>query len=98
MLRGKEVFHSRAVGCASCHSGSNFTNNESRYVGTDERVLMQVPPLVGIGYRAPFMHDGCAPTLAARFDPACGGGEEHGNTAHLTATELGDLVAYLESL
>ncbi|HVR21565.1 MAG TPA: c-type cytochrome, partial [Polyangiaceae bacterium] len=97
-LRGKELFDSRAVGCASCHSGSHFTNNESRFVGTDARVLMQVPPLVGIGYRAPYMHDGCAPTLAARFDPACGGGEEHGHTAQLTAAELSDLVAYLESL
>jgi mono/diheme cytochrome c family protein len=98
VLRGKEIYESPSVGCASCHGGQKFTNNQSRYVGTDERVLMQVPSLVGIGYRAPFMHDGCAPTLAARFDPACGGGEEHGRTAHLTQAELDDLVAYLESL
>jgi mono/diheme cytochrome c family protein len=98
VLRGKEVFESPRVGCASCHSGAEFTNNESRFVGTDARVLMQVPSLVGVGYRAPFMHDGCAPTLAARFDPACGGGEEHGHTKDLTQEQLGDLVAYLESL
>ncbi|HEX6271501.1 MAG TPA: cytochrome c peroxidase, partial [Polyangiaceae bacterium] len=97
-LRGKGLFESTAVGCASCHNGAKLTNNESRYVGTNERTLMQVPSLVAIGYRAPFMHDGCASTLAARFDPACGGGEEHGRTAHLTQEQISDLVAYLESL
>jgi mono/diheme cytochrome c family protein len=97
-LRGKELFEAPSVGCARCHSGSQFTNNESRYVGTDERVLMQVPSLVGIGHRAPFMHDGCAPTLTARFDPACGGGEEHGNTKDLSEAQIADLVAYLETL
>jgi mono/diheme cytochrome c family protein len=98
VLRGKELFESPSVGCASCHNGEKLTNNESRYVGTDERTLMQVPSLVAIGYRAPFMHDGCAPTLTARFDPACGGGEEHGRTAHLTQDQISDLVQYLESL
>jgi hypothetical protein len=44
------------------------------------------------------MHDGCDPTLAARFDEECGGGERHGRTAHLTSGELDDLIAYLESL
>ena len=33
----------------------------------------QVPSLVGIGTRGPFMHDGCAATLRDRFNPACGG-------------------------
>lgn len=98
VLRGKDLFDSPRVGCASCHSGAKFTNDESRFVGTDPRVLMQVPSLLGVAYRAPFMHDGCAPTLAARFDPACGGGEEHGRTKDLTQEQIGDLVAYLESL
>jgi len=44
------------------------------------------------------MHDGCAATLADRFDPACGGGDLHGKTSHLTPAETGDLVAYLKSL
>jgi cytochrome c peroxidase len=66
-------------------------------VGTSTEDL-QVPSLVSIGYRAPFMHNGCAKTLAARFDPACGGGEAHGHTSDLTPEQVGDLVAYLESL
>ena len=44
----------------------------------------QVPSLVGIGTRGPFMHDGCAATLRDRFNPACGGAQ-HGMTDKLTA-------------
>ena len=43
------------------------------------------------------MHDGCATTLLDRFDPACGG-SAHGSTADLTVDQIGDLVAYLETL
>jgi mono/diheme cytochrome c family protein len=96
--RGKAIFESPEASCASCHFGPNLTNNRSRDVGTSSGKLLQVPSLVGIGYRAPFMHDGCAPTLAARFDPTCGGGEQHGHTEDLTPDQIGDLVAYLESL
>ena len=81
-----------------CHDGERFTNNRSYDVGTRSDRALQVPSLVGIGYRAPFMHDGCAPTLTARFDPSCGGGEAHGSTASLGEEQIDDLVAYLESL
>jgi hypothetical protein len=43
------------------------------------------------------MHDGCATTLADRFG-ACGGGDKHGHTSQLTAAQVADLVAYLDSL
>ena len=49
-----------------------FTNNATVDVGTGG--AFQVPSLVGIGSRGPFMHDGCAKTLADRFsNTACGG-------------------------
>jgi hypothetical protein len=96
--RGKALFEAQSTGCTSCHWGSHFTNNDSRDVGTSTTQIFQVPSLVGIGYRAPFMHDGCATTLAGRFDPACGGGEKHGHTAELAPEQIADLVAYLESL
>jgi hypothetical protein len=68
-------------------------------VGTTEaRQSLQVPSLRGVGYRAPFLHNGCAATLRARFDPACGGGDLHGKTSQLTDDQIGDLVSYLESL
>jgi mono/diheme cytochrome c family protein len=96
-LRGRALFHSEAVGCATCHAGSRLTNNESVDVGTAGGRLLQVPSLVAVGYRAPFMHDGCATTLADRFDPACGG-SAHGHLDGLGAEDIASLVAYLETL
>ena len=43
------------------------------------------------------MHDGCAKTLADRFDPTCGG-TDHGEIDGLDAGQLDDLVKYMESL
>jgi mono/diheme cytochrome c family protein len=94
--RGAELFHDATVGCTGCHDGARFTNNENANVGTGK--AFQVPSLLGVADRAPFMHDGCASTLRDRFDTTCGGGEQHGKTAHLSPAELDDLVAYLESL
>jgi hypothetical protein len=55
-----------------------------------------VPSLLGIGNRPPYLHDGCAATLADRFGPC--GGASHGNTADLGPGQIADLVAYLETL
>jgi mono/diheme cytochrome c family protein len=93
--RGEGIFKDVNVGCASCHSGKALTNNASVNVGTGKN--FQVPSLRGIAWRAPFMHDGCAPTLFDRFG-TCGGGDNHGKTAHLSATQIKDLVSYLETL
>jgi hypothetical protein len=96
-LRGQDLFRSAEVGCTSCHAGVKLTNNTSMAIDTVKATKLQVPSLVAVGYRAPFMHDGCAATLADRFDPKCGG-NAHGNTAQLSEAQRGDLVAYLESL
>lgn len=95
VVRGKKLFEDATVGCASCHSGARFTNNANASVGTGR--AFQVPSLVDVGSHAPYMHTGCAGTLAARFDPKCGG-ETHGQTAQLTAAQRADLVSYLQSL
>ena len=65
------------------------------HIGTG--AMFQVPTLIGVGARAPFMHDGCAATLMDRF-VTCGGGDAHGTTKALSQTQLTDLVTYLESL
>jgi cytochrome c peroxidase len=96
-LRGQALFRSADVGCATCHSGDKLTNNGTVAIDTAAAKKLQVPSLVAIGYRAPFMHNGCAATLADRFDPKCGG-NAHGNTAGLSEAQRSDLVAYLESL
>lgn len=94
---GKELFEGKAD-CASCHSGTHFTSNQNKDVGTGRS--FQVPMLKGISHRAPYMHDGCAPTLHDRFvGPAsCTGGDKHGNVSILSTQEIDDLVAYLETL
>jgi mono/diheme cytochrome c family protein len=96
-MRGKALFESAATGCTSCHTGNKFTDNKSYDVGTSQGELLQVPSLRGVGYRAPFIHTGCAHTLRDRFDPTCGG-SKHGNTAALSTPQVDDLVSYLQTL
>lgn len=83
--------------CGSCHDPSSaFTNNSQANVG---RGMHRVPSLVGLAYSAPYMADGCAKTLEERFSKvACGGGEQHGHPANLSADELGALIVYLKTL
>ncbi len=95
IVRGKQLFESSAVGCASCHSGPKLTNNQTVDVGTGG--AFQVPSLLGVSAHAPFLHDGCAKTLLDRFG-SCGGGDKHGHTSGLTEAEKKDLATYLESL
>jgi cytochrome c peroxidase len=92
--RGKALFVRNDVGCSSCHSGPKLTDNLTVDVGTGG--AFQVPPLVGVGWRTPLMHDGCAATLADRFG-ACAT-PQHGSIGSLSATNISDLTAYLESL
>jgi hypothetical protein len=93
-VRGKALFEGDAK-CNECHNGSKLTNNKTVDVGTG--LALQVPSLIGVGYRGPWIHTGCAATLRDRFDPACGG-DKHGQTSQLSEAQIGDLVAYLETL
>jgi hypothetical protein len=43
------------------------------------------------------MHDGCARTLTQRFG-ICGGGDAHGKTSQLNETQIGELVAFMQTL
>jgi hypothetical protein len=65
-------------------------------VGTGQ--AFKVPTLRGVWTRAPFMHTGCAQTLRDRFTAPCGGGDSHGLTSSLSASDVDDLVRYLETL
>ena len=61
------------------------------------REAFQVPSLIGVSRRGPWMHDGCAKTLRDRFvDGACGG-DRHGEVTRLAPDELDALVAWLET-
>ena len=61
------------------------------------QVVSTVPSLIGLAWRAPYMHQGCAATLADRFG-TCGGGDAHGKTSQLSAEQRADLIAFLETL
>jgi len=95
--RGRTLFESSDVGCTNCHSGAKLTDNRTLAIDSVSSTKLQVPSLVAVGYRAPFMHDGCAKTLGDRFNVRCGG-DQHGNVQSLNDAQRSDLVAYLESL
>jgi hypothetical protein len=61
IARGQTLFTDPAIGCSGCHAGPKHTNNLSLDVGTGDK--FQVPPLLGVAWRAPYLHDGCAATL-----------------------------------
>jgi hypothetical protein len=94
-VRGKSLFEAPTTGCATCHAGPHFSNNGLAEIGKGP--ALEVPSLVAVSARAPYMHDGCAASLLDRFDPNCGG-SAHGDVSALTSAELADLVAYLETL
>jgi hypothetical protein len=97
VARGRALFNdaSRAA-CATCHAGAALSNNQTVDVGTGG--AFQVPSLVGIGSRGPFMHNGCAKTLADRFSDTACGGANHGKVSGLSANEISDMITYLQSI
>jgi len=92
VAHGKELFAS--AGCTTCHDGAQYTDNLKHDVGTGGAFV--TPSLLGVGLRAPLMHDGCASTLAARFG-ICGG-TNHGNVTGLASADIDALVAFMRSL
>jgi hypothetical protein len=95
VTRGRELFFSARTRCGSCHRGDDFASPTNTAVGTGG--CFQVPQLHSLAFRAPYLHDGCAATLRDRFT-TCGGKDQHGRTSILSAVELDDLIAFLESL
>lgn len=97
VTRGEVLFNNPAVGCATCHSGPKLMTQGWYDVGTGGR--FQVPSLIGLADRGPYIHTGCAKTLRERFTkPDCGGGDQHGQVSTLTPQQLDDLLAYLNTL
>jgi mono/diheme cytochrome c family protein len=102
--RGAVVF--AGVGkCATCHTGSTFTDANVRLHATSEiptdptyalrsaTKKWRTSPLRGVWQHAPYFHDGSAATLDAvvdRYDSAL--------ALHLSAQQKADLVQYLKSL
>jgi cytochrome c553 len=96
VARGKKLFTSKTVGCASCHSGKLKTDRKL-YELADDLNKVDTPALVGLSSSAPYYHDGSATTLR---DLLMENGSIHGmgNLTKLSDKNVDDLVAYLETL
>jgi cytochrome c peroxidase len=108
--RGKGLFFSKGVGCASCHSGPYYTDSSLQKpfrrhdVGTgcqdkSERMgtAYDTPSLLGIYRTPPYLHDGSAKSLHDVLT-TCNKGDKHGKTSHLKPAEIDELVEFLKSL
>ena len=116
--RGFVVFNGKA-GCVGCHSGWRFTDDGFHDIGLSDddagrgklmpkvavlQHAFKTPTLRNIAERAPYMHDGSLPTLAAVIDHY-----DHGFVArpslspqvhalNLSFQERADLEAFMRSL
>ncbi len=96
VARGKKLFDSDITGCATCHSGSLYTDQQQYDLDT-ELGESDTPSLVGLAQSAPYYHDGSARTLDALLK---GNANVHGmgRISKLSDAQIGDLVQYLETL
>src|SRR5207302_1443094 len=108
--RGKKLFFSKEVDCASCHSGPYYTDSSLKKpfnlhdvgTGADEPTekmgpKYDTPTLLGVYRTAPYLHHGKAKTLRDVLT-SCNPADKHGKTSHLKPGEIDDLVAFLQSL
>jgi mono/diheme cytochrome c family protein len=103
--RGSVVFNG-AANCASCHTGSTYTDvNSGRLHAPDETGMdpqyaarttqkaYRTTPLRGLWQHAPYFHDGSARTLADVVEHY-----DRVRTLRLDAQQKRDLVEYLKTL
>ncbi|QMW22323.1 cytochrome-c peroxidase [Sandaracinobacteroides saxicola] len=101
--RGFALFTGKA-GCVRCHSGPLLTDGRLHDIGlpdTGQGLRFKTPTLRGIAGRAPYMHDGSLPTLAAAIahyadHPARRRGVPAATPLH--PGERADLLAFLRAL
>ncbi|MCA9709693.1 MAG: c-type cytochrome, partial [Myxococcales bacterium] len=96
VARGKELFDGEITGCATCHSGPLYTDQQQYDLDTDLG-KSDTPSLVGLAQSAPYYHDGSARTLDALLK---GNASVHGmgRISRLSDAQISDLVQYLETL
>ena len=117
--RGFDLFNGKA-NCAACHSGWSFTDGSYHDIGTATgsdigrgryfpnapalRYAFKTPGLREVSRRAPYMHNGSVPTLAAVIDLYDRGGIDRPSRSAdirplgLSLSEKADLAAFLETL
>ncbi|HEY5921388.1 MAG TPA: cytochrome c peroxidase [Kofleriaceae bacterium] len=96
VARGKQLFESNELGCASCHDGASFTDRDQHQLGRGK--AFDTPSLTSLAASAPYFHDGSAATLEEALRDR---GRVHGMSdaaMKLDGTQLAQLVAFLETL
>jgi mono/diheme cytochrome c family protein len=103
VARGKALFDASPENCSVCHSGSYFTDDKMHAVlqpmsltSDDVFPTANTPGLHGMFLMAPYFHDGRAATLTDVLTQPYANEMDH--TTGLSASEVADLVAYLNSL
>lgn len=100
VARGATLFASKETGCASCHvPGAGFTDGLTHDVGSkanaDRSARFDTPSLHLIGGTGPYFHDGRYADLRTLLRESDG---KMGHTAHLSASDLSALEAYVRTL
>lgn len=94
--RGATLFRDKTVGCARCHSGPSLTDRNKHDLAADLDGV-DTPSLIGLAHSAPYYHDGSAVSLRAVLTEK---GSVHGmgRLGRLSEQDIGDLVAFLQTL
>ncbi len=97
VARGEKLFDSAELGCRSCHDGKMYTDQTKHEFKAATLPEADTPSLIGLAASAPYYHDGSAATLEALLRDRA---RVHGmaETAKLSDKQVGDLIAFLETL
>ncbi len=109
--RGKKLYFSKDVGCASCHPPPLYTDMEKHDVGTRSPIDVtngpagapiaqqefKTPSLLELWRTAPYMHDGRYATIEETITTGNHNGLR-GKTSQLSREEIRDLAEFLRSL
>lgn len=103
--RGEEIFLSERSQCASCHVPETHYTNQQPFplpplktpagFNAEEDQAFKTPSLRSLVGRAPYFHDGSAPSL---FNLIETNHDRMGKTSHLSRSERDALIAFLETL
>jgi YVTN family beta-propeller protein len=100
-LRGRKLFFSERVGCATCHPEPLYTDLQMHDVGSrgqyDRRDDFDTPTLIECWRTAPYMHDGHYPTMKELLTEGKHG-QQGGDVVSLSEQELNDLIEFVLSL
>ncbi len=96
IARGQKLFNGD-LDCITCHNGDKLTDGSQYPFGSRGLEETDTPSLVGLAHTAPYYHDGSAGDLYALLTDK-GNVHDMADFTSLKPNQVGDLIAYLESL